>query len=181
MLINDRNSENNVIILYLLFRHFVKPVDMRGHACLRSRRKVRRSGSVTRIWRPILWAVRSPRLIHRRTVFGLTFNHAATSGIEKRGGRVAVGWLVISMKPFSVRASLARLGGREGAPGREVPQKEPVCWRGISRHDDQLLSFSRSSRPSRFHASNRAGVPPRHGRSSGGRGGHRQSLGGRSH
>ena len=148
MLINDWNSENNVIILYLLNRHFVKPVDMRGHACLRSRRKVRRSGSVMRIWRPILWAVRSPRLIHRRTVFGLTFNHAATSGIEKRGGRVAVGCLVIPTKPFSVRASLARLGGRGGAQGREELHKRHVCWRVVPRQIRKVFSLSDGYRPS---------------------------------
>ena len=149
MLINDWNSENNVIILYLLNRHFVKPVDMRGHACLRNRRKVRRSGSVMRIWRPILWAVRSPRPIHRRTVFGLTFNHAATSGIEKRGGRVAVGCLVIPTKPFSVRASLARLGGRGGAQGREELHKRPVCRRGVPRQIRKVFSLSDGYRPYR--------------------------------
>ncbi len=156
-------------------------MDIIGHASRRALTKAARSGSLIRICLPRRCTGSSPWSIQRRTVLGLTFKHAATSGIEKRGGRVGVGCLGISMKPFSVRASLARLGGRGGAPGREVPQKEPVRWRGISRQDRQLLSFSRSSRPSRFHASSRAGVPPKQGRSSQGRGGHRRKRAGRSH
>ena len=146
-------------------------MDIIGHASRRALTKAARSGSLIRICLPRRCTGSSPWSIQRRTVLGLTFKHAATSGIEKRGGTVRVSCFVIPAKPLSARASLAPLGGRGGAPGREVPQKEPVRWRGISRQDHQPLSFSRSSRPSRFHASSRAGVPPRHGRSSRGQGG----------
>ena len=145
---NDWNMQKNIIIKVLYNNNKYTWIDIISHASRLALTKAARSGSLIRICLPRRCTGSSPCSIQRRTVFGLTFKHAATSGIENRGGTVAVSCLVISPKPSAVRASLARLGGREG--GRGSGAHRWMRQRGHHRPTASPLASSRLSRSSPY-------------------------------